>query len=161
MYRQFPRSLFFKENARDSLCRAAILSSNLNCHPGSQQSRVCCEQRVAISTPLISPQSSSPAPSNKGGPHSPVAVGCWLPSQKAVSDGNLADGMFLLWPCKPLLLYSDVSILRRGCRAAVALPVASRVNAALCLTRVTLNAKNLLKIRIVLGWIDPDLRGQI
>ena len=34
--------------ARDSMCRAAIISSNLNCRPGSQQSRVCCVQRVAV-----------------------------------------------------------------------------------------------------------------
>ena len=34
--------------ARDSMCRAAIISSNLYCRPGSQQSRVCCVQRVAM-----------------------------------------------------------------------------------------------------------------
>ena len=64
--------------ARDSMCRAAIISSNLYCRPGSQQSRVCCV--------------------------SPCKRSC----------------------CIPMFLY-----LRRGCRAAVALPVASRVNAAL------------------------------
>ena len=34
--------------ARDSMCRAAIINSNLYCRPGSQQSRVCCVQRVAM-----------------------------------------------------------------------------------------------------------------
>ena len=32
--------------ARDSMCRAAIISSDVNCCPGSQQSRVCCVQGV-------------------------------------------------------------------------------------------------------------------
>ena len=39
--------------ARDSMCRAAFISSNLNCRPGSQQSRVCCVLRVAVWTLLL------------------------------------------------------------------------------------------------------------
>ena len=38
---------------RDSMCRAAFISSNLNCRPGSQQSRVCRVLRVAVWTLLL------------------------------------------------------------------------------------------------------------
>ena len=69
-----------KKPARDSLCRAVFLNSNITCSPGSQQSRVCWEQPCLRSC-------------------SAVAV------------------VFLCF------------YLRRGCRAAVTLPAAARVNA--------------------------------